>query len=115
MFVEHASLAGRGRRNALVTRPDAAIVERPASSVAILTAKERSRNGEKAFSQLMVIRVDTVLHLSRQLASLSAKVQAYEDVIKKLSNRFGVSDEQLVNIALAVVRNLMCLEEPIHV
>ncbi|KAJ5682822.1 hypothetical protein N7462_005987, partial [Penicillium macrosclerotiorum] len=37
----------------------------------------------------------------RQLASLSAKVQAYEDVIKKLSNRFGVSDEQLVNIALA--------------
>ncbi|KAJ5167310.1 uncharacterized protein N7482_006091 [Penicillium canariense] len=36
----------------------------------------------------------------RQLASLSAKVQAYEDVIRKLSNRFGVSDEQLVNIAL---------------
>ncbi|KAJ5819239.1 hypothetical protein N7474_004830 [Penicillium riverlandense] len=27
---------------------------------------------------------------------------AYEDVIRKLSNRFGVSDEQLVNIALAV-------------
>ncbi|KAJ5578553.1 uncharacterized protein N7459_007517 [Penicillium hispanicum] len=37
----------------------------------------------------------------RQLASLSAKVQAYEDVIRKLSGRFGVSDEQLVNIALA--------------
>ncbi|KAJ5858687.1 hypothetical protein N7534_003964 [Penicillium rubens] len=37
----------------------------------------------------------------RQLASLSAKVQVYEDVISKLSNRFGVSDEQLVNIALA--------------
>lgn len=37
----------------------------------------------------------------RQLASLSAKVQAYEDVIRKLSNRFGVSDEQLMNIALA--------------
>ncbi|KAJ5361685.1 hypothetical protein N7541_002529 [Penicillium brevicompactum] len=37
----------------------------------------------------------------RQLASLSAKVQAYEDVISKLSNRFGVSDEHLVNIALA--------------
>ncbi|KAJ5259451.1 hypothetical protein N7478_012432 [Penicillium angulare] len=36
----------------------------------------------------------------RQLASLSAKVQAYEDVIKRLSSRFGVSDEQLVNIAL---------------
>ncbi|KAJ5625014.1 Transcription factor [Penicillium lagena] len=29
-------------------------------------------------------------------------LRAYEDVIKKLSNRFGVSDEQLVNIALAV-------------
>lgn len=38
-----------------------------------------------------------------QLASLSAKVQAYEDVIRKLSGRFGVSDEQLVNIALAAV------------
>ncbi|KAJ5523927.1 hypothetical protein N7494_010577 [Penicillium frequentans] len=36
----------------------------------------------------------------RQLASLSAKVHAYEDVIKRLSSRFGVSDEQLVNIAL---------------
>ena len=40
--------------------------------------------------------------INRQLASLSAKVQAYEDVIKKLSNRFGVSDEQLMSIALAV-------------
>ncbi|KAJ5997847.1 hypothetical protein N7522_009507 [Penicillium canescens] len=40
----------------------------------------------------------------RQLASLSAKVQAYEDVISKLSNRFGVSDEQLVNIALAAAK-----------
>jgi hypothetical protein len=34
---------------------------------------------------------------------MSAKVQAYEDVIAKLSNRFGVSDEQLVDIALAAV------------
>lgn len=41
---------------------------------------------------------------SRQLASLSAKVQAYEDVIKRLSKRFGVSDEQLVNLALTAVR-----------
>lgn len=39
----------------------------------------------------------------RQLASLSAKVQAYEDVIRKLSSRFGVSDEQLMGIALNVV------------
>ncbi|EPS25587.1 hypothetical protein PDE_00521 [Penicillium oxalicum 114-2] len=36
----------------------------------------------------------------RQLASLTAKVHAYEDVIRRLSGRFGVSDEQLVNIAL---------------
>lgn len=43
----------------------------------------------------------------RQLASLSAKVQAYEDVIKKLSNRFGVSDEQLMGIALTVVREVV--------
>lgn len=41
---------------------------------------------------------------NRQLASLSSKVQAYEDVIRKLSGRFGVSDEQLVNIALTAVR-----------
>ncbi|EAW07246.1 CeGAL family transcription factor [Aspergillus clavatus NRRL 1] len=37
----------------------------------------------------------------RQLASLSAKVQAYEDVIRKLSSRFGVSDERLMSLALA--------------
>ncbi|OOQ87737.1 fungal specific transcription factor domain protein [Penicillium brasilianum] len=62
-------------------RHDVAIAGRRASFAAILTVKERSQNGQ-------------------QLASLSAKVQAYEDVIRKLSDRFGVSDEQLVNIAL---------------
>lgn len=51
-----------------------------------------------------IIAVTDILNaINRQLASLSAKVQAYEDVISKLSNRFGVSDEQLVNIALAAV------------
>jgi hypothetical protein len=50
----------------------------------------------------------------RQLASLSAKVQAYEDVIRKLSDRFGVSDEQLVNIALVAVRSQICLQYPSH-
>lgn len=39
----------------------------------------------------------------RQLASLSAKVQAYEGVIKKLSTRLGVSDEQLMSMALSTV------------
>lgn len=48
----------------------------------------------------------SLITINRQLASLSAKVQAYEDVISKLSTRFGVSDEHLVNIALAVVWNL---------
>ncbi|KAJ9204695.1 transcriptional regulator family: Fungal Specific TF [Paecilomyces variotii] len=37
----------------------------------------------------------------RQLASLSAKVQAYEDVIRKLSLSFGISDEQLMNSAMS--------------
>lgn len=50
---------------------------------------------------LQELTIQPVLY--RQLASLSAKVQAYEDVISKLSNRFGVSDEYLVNIALAAV------------
>lgn len=40
----------------------------------------------------------------RQLASLSAKVQAYEDVIRKLSLSFGISDEQLMNNAMSAVR-----------
>ncbi|OXV07842.1 hypothetical protein Egran_04395 [Elaphomyces granulatus] len=36
-----------------------------------------------------------------QLASLSAKVQAYEEVIKKISFGFGLSDEQLMNGTMA--------------
>jgi hypothetical protein len=39
----------------------------------------------------------------RQLASLSAKVQAYEEVIKKISFGFGLSDEQLMNGTMATV------------
>lgn len=42
-----------------------------------------------------------MITFKRQLASLSAKVQAYEDVIRKLSSRLGVSDERLMSIALA--------------
>ncbi|KAH8699062.1 fungal-specific transcription factor domain-containing protein [Talaromyces proteolyticus] len=36
----------------------------------------------------------------RQLATLSAKVQTYEEVIRKMSSRFGVSDEQLMSNAM---------------
>ncbi|KAL1963610.1 hypothetical protein VTN77DRAFT_8055 [Rasamsonia byssochlamydoides] len=38
----------------------------------------------------------------RQLATLSAKVQAYEEVIRKISLRFGVSDEQLMSSAMTL-------------
>lgn len=38
----------------------------------------------------------------RQMASLEGKIQAYEDVLRKLSSRFGVSDEQLMSFALTV-------------
>jgi hypothetical protein len=38
----------------------------------------------------------------RQMASLEGKIQAYEDVLRRLSSRFGLSDEQLMNIALTV-------------
>ncbi|KAF7628590.1 hypothetical protein AFLA_003944 [Aspergillus flavus NRRL3357] len=37
----------------------------------------------------------------RQMASLEGKIQAYEDVLRKLSIRFGISDEQLMSFALA--------------
>ncbi|GAB1199190.1 hypothetical protein APSETT444_008536 [Aspergillus pseudonomiae] len=36
------------------------------------------------------------------MASLEGKIQAYEDVLRKLSSRFGISDEQLMSFALAV-------------
>ncbi|EED21370.1 C6 transcription factor, putative [Talaromyces stipitatus ATCC 10500] len=39
----------------------------------------------------------------RQLATLSAKVQTYEEVIRKMSLRFGVSEEQLMNNAISSV------------
>ncbi|KAE8355325.1 fungal-specific transcription factor domain-containing protein [Aspergillus coremiiformis] len=34
------------------------------------------------------------------MASLEGKIQAYEDVLRKLSSRFGISDEQLMSLAL---------------
>lgn len=115
MCVERASLVDRERQNAPGTSQDAATVEKLELSAAILTESERSRNGENCFPTLILLaplNADTHAssHFGRQLASLSAKVQAYEDVIRKLSNRFGVSDEQLVDIALAVVRSLTRLQ-----
>ncbi|RAH51731.1 fungal-specific transcription factor domain protein [Aspergillus piperis CBS 112811] len=38
----------------------------------------------------------------RQLASLEAKIRTYEDALKNLSNRFGLTNEQLMNLALTV-------------
>ncbi|PYI00235.1 fungal-specific transcription factor domain protein [Aspergillus sclerotiicarbonarius CBS 121057] len=38
----------------------------------------------------------------KQLASLEAKIQTYEDVLQNLSSRFGVTNEQLMNLALTV-------------
>ncbi|KAE8387296.1 fungal-specific transcription factor domain-containing protein [Aspergillus alliaceus] len=39
-------------------------------------------------------------HFQRQMASLEGKIQAYEDLLKKLSNRLGISGEYLVSLAL---------------
>lgn len=104
MSVEHASLVDKERRNAQETSLDVAIAERPASYAATPMENERNRNGKNACCDFPLYGHSSG-DSARQLASLSAKVQAYEDVIKKLSNRFGVSDEQLVNVALAVVRS----------
>ncbi|PYH61107.1 uncharacterized protein BO96DRAFT_453028 [Aspergillus niger CBS 101883] len=38
----------------------------------------------------------------RQLASLEAKIRTYEDALKNLSSRFGITNEQLMNLALTV-------------
>ncbi|RAL16870.1 CeGAL family transcription factor [Aspergillus homomorphus CBS 101889] len=38
----------------------------------------------------------------RQMASLETKINAYEDILQRLSVRFGVSEEQLMGYALAV-------------
>lgn len=49
------------------------------------------------------VNMPTFLNLfQRQMASLEGKIQAYEDVLRKLSIRFGISDEQLMSFALAV-------------
>lgn len=72
--------------------------------------REKSPNGKYLYLIAAIMAIDSYIPWYRQLASLSAKVQAYEDVIRKLSGRFGVSDEQLVNIALAAVSDLTYME-----
>lgn len=110
MFVEHASPVDRERQSARETSLDVAIAERLALYAATRTENEKSRNGGDCLFEAPYLWRLIRRNSGRQLASLSAKVQAYEDVIRKLSNRFGVSDEQLVNIALAVVSMLARLE-----
>lgn len=63
MFVEHASLVGRERPNALVTSLAAATAERLASSAATRTEKERSRNGKIYLYILMTSTVNTIFLL----------------------------------------------------
>lgn len=73
--------------------------------------REKSKRSVDIYAYLLQTKLTYYSSLNRQLASLSAKVHAYEDVIKRLSSRFGVSDEQLVNIALTAVSVLISLNE----
>lgn len=96
-----ASHVDKGKPNVPGTSLAVGTAVKPASSAATPMVNERSLNGQ--WTQLTGLWTAMMLSCNRQLASLSAKVQAYENVIKKLSNRFGVSDEHLMSIALTVV------------
>lgn len=101
MFVEHASHAGRERQNAQGISPGAATVGKQESYAATLMGKGRSQRG--VLPQLSFHTHTTLRIPERQLATLSAKVQTYEEVIRKMSSRFGVSDEQLMSNAISSV------------
>ena len=101
MFVEHANLVGRERQNAQGISLGAAIAGKLGSYAVTLMGRGRSQKG--VFPQLP-FHTRTVLRIrARQLATLSAKVQTYEEVIRKMSSRFGVSDEQLMSNAISSV------------
>lgn len=108
MFVGHANHAGKGRLNALETSLAVVIAEKLASYVATQMGKGKSQRGNVCSSELICCK-DTHMFWTRQLATLSAKVQTYEEVIRKMSTRFGVSDEQLLSNAMTSV----CYHVPI--
>jgi hypothetical protein len=62
-------------------------------------AREKSRSGMCPLNMIY----QRLIKRKSQLATLSAKVQTYEEVIRKMSLRFGVSDEQLMSNAMTCV------------
>lgn len=101
MFVEHASHADRERQNAQGISLDAGIAGKLESYAAILMGRGRSQRG--VLSQLSCHTLTVLRICTRQLATLSAKVQTYEEVIRKMSLCFGVSDEQLMSNTISSV------------
>ena len=99
MFAEPANPAARERQNARVINPGAETAEKLGLSAVILMAREKSQSGMLNYFSMNEVSNDG----KSQLATLSAKVQTYEEVIRKMSLRFGVSDEQLMSNAMTCV------------
>jgi hypothetical protein len=101
MFVEHASHAGRERQNVRGISLDAVIAGKLGSYVVILMGRGKNLRG--VLTELPCLAPTILRICKRQLATLSAKVQTYEEVIRKMSLRFGVSDEELMSNVISSV------------